>query len=335
MGDSSSSRSHKIAKRGLGRGLGSLISAGPVALAEDAHTEDSHYSPVEDSENKPTPSTGSEGGSGVRYLLTEQLVPSENQPRQDFRAEELVQLAESIRALGVIQPVLVRPKEAGTDQFEIIAGERRWRAAQQAQLSKIPVIVRDIDDRSALEIALVENVQRSDLNPIEVAKALQSLIDRFSYSQQEIAERVGKDRASVSNYIRLLKLPDEVQQRITTGRLSMGHAKAILTVREPSVQIRLAKKCEEEQLSVRDLEAIVGRVVVLDGGKLKSAKTKNAVGLHKSDRSDFPEVVERLRRALGTKVRVRHHHSGRGKIEIEYFSEQELDRLVEGICAHR
>jgi ParB family chromosome partitioning protein len=214
--------------------------------------------------------------------------------------------------------------------YEVVAGERRWRAAQRAGLAQIPVLIRDLDDLATLEIALVENIQRSNLTPLEEARAYQRLADDFSLSQKEIAERVGKDRASVANYMRLLALPQPVLELLQTGQITMGHAKAILTVKEPNAQIGLANKVVAENLSVRALEAIVSRVVVLDSGKKGKEKEANGSANGSYLRSaDFPEVTDRLRTALGTKVLVRHHESGRGRIEIEYFSEQELDRLVD------
>jgi ParB family chromosome partitioning protein len=185
-----------------------------------------------------------------------------------------------------------------------------------------------MDDIQALEIALVENVQRSNLNPVEEAQGYQRLIDEFRLSQKDVAERVGKDRASVANYLRLLVLPESVMKLLQEGAISMGHAKAILTVREPSAQVSLARKAVDESLSVRALEAIVSRTVVLEAPK----RPVSRVGRERGADGVPVDVIDRMRNRLGTKVVVRHHRSGRGKIEIEYFSEQELDRLVELIC---
>jgi ParB family chromosome partitioning protein len=314
----------------LGRGLAALISAPaiPVQVAQAAQTiapETTHISVVQGG-LKDTPESVP---NGVRFVATSTVKPNPKQPRTEFNEAEISELADSIRTLGVLQPVLVRPSSASDVEFEIVAGERRWRASQRAGLTQIPVIIKELSDLATLEIALVENIQRSNLSPLEEARAYQRLADEFSLSQKEIAERVGKDRASVANYMRLLALPPAVLELLQTGQITMGHAKAILTVKEPNAQIGLAKKVIAENLSVRALEAIVSRVVVLDSGKKGKGKDSDERSGSYLRPADFPEVTDRLRTALGTKVLVRHHDSGRGRIEIEYFSEQELDRLVE------
>lgn len=317
----------------LGRGLSALIST-PVPVHPPIATpvNQDFIAPngnlavkTHDSQLDPAEATRSQ----VRFIDVDRIVNNPAQPRQEFKEAEIVELAESIRALGIIQPILVRPaKYAQAGNFEIVAGERRWRASKLAGLKQVPCISQDLSDRETLEIALVENIQRSNLNPVEEAKAYQRLMDEFSLSQEEVAQRVGKDRASVSNYIRVLRLHASVIELLREGKLSMGHAKAILTIKEPAAQASLAKKVINENLSVRALEQIVSRVVVLDNGQ--TAKSKK--GGVQDQINPFPEVVDRMRNALGTKVSVKHHNSGRGRIEIEYFSEQELDRVVEHIC---
>lgn len=324
----------------LGRGLSALISSAvpvfqggqePATASQTPEAskvvpfssapKTSFTLPVTDDENVPASER-----SPVTYLPISEVINNLKQPRQDFGESELNELAESIRTLGVLQPVLVRPKgQGGSHRYEIVAGERRWRAAQRANLTHIPVIIKELDDQATLEIALVENIQRENLNPLELARSYNKLIEEFSLTQEEVASRVGKDRASVANYVRLLRLPDEVQKMLLDGRLSMGHARAILTVREPAAQINLANKVASENLSVRAVEEIVSRVVVLDRNRRK-ARSKNGV---LAGAGDYPEITDRLRKVLGTKVAIRHQESGRGKIEIEYFSEQELERLVE------
>jgi ParB family chromosome partitioning protein len=266
---------------------------------------------------------------GVRYVPITDVVANPTQPRQEFKEEDLVELTSSITALGVLQPILVRIG-VGTNQgkYEIVAGERRWRAATRANLKQVPVIVRSLSDRETLEIALVENIQRANLNPVEEALAYQRLMDEFGLSQSEVAERVGKDRATVSNFVRVLKLAPQSLDLLRDGSLSLGHAKALLTIKEPAAQVGLAKKVVDESLSVRDLEAIVSRSVVVEPGRITKTKAHNA---HEAAAS-FPDIIDRMRLALGTKVIIRHHESGRGRVEIDYFSEQELDRLVEHIC---
>ncbi len=318
----------------LGRGLSALIST-PVAVAperelsivgSDTHTE------TEQSAGFINPEGNHRAGNMVKYIELEKIITNPKQPRQVFDEQDLQELAASIRTLGVLQPVLVRRGEG--DTYDLVAGERRWRASKLSGLKVVPAIVQEISDQEALEIALVENIQRADLNPIEEAEAYQRLMNDFSLSQQEISDRVGKDRASVANYVRLLKLPHEVVKLVREGKLSMGHAKAILTVKEPSAQISLAKKSVEEGLSVRSLEAITSRVVVMDGGK-RSARSNVHVSGNTADHTAFPDATDRLRHVLGTKVTVKHHESGRGRIEIDYFSEAELDRLIEIICGER
>lgn len=322
-------RTKKPLRNPLGRGLSALVST-PAPMSFGNAARAMVNAPLEDRNSEPEKPDGQ-----IRTLALDEIAPNPSQPRREFKELELKDLAESIRSVGVIQPIVVRPlPDASPAKYQIVAGERRWRAARLAGLNHIPAIVEDYLDKQALEVALVENVQRQDLNAFEEALAYKKLTDEFGLSQKEVAERVGKDRASVANYLRLLTLPEQVCTLIRDGQLSMGHAKAILTVREPSAQISLARKAINENLSVRALETIVSRVVVLDAGKRSphgSAPARTG-SLETIPESPFPEVIDRLRRSLGTKVALRHHRSGKGRIEIEYFSEQELDRVVEHIC---
>jgi ParB family chromosome partitioning protein len=272
-----------------------------------------------------TPAPAAAAGA-VSYLPIEQLRPNPTQPRQHFAEQEIAELSDSIKALGVLQPILVRPRD---DHYQIVAGERRYRAATRAGLPQVPVIIKEFDDRQTLEVALVENVQRHNLNPLEEAKGYQRLIDEFSLTAMEVAERVGKDRATVANIVRILRLPPAVQELIADGRISLGHAKAILTVKEPSAQINLAQKVIDEGLSVRALEAIVGRVVVFDSGSKKNVlKGSPDDGVLRGDKSaGYPELEERLRNIVGTKVQIHRGKNG-GSIELHFYSDEELDRLV-------
>lgn len=284
--------------------------------------------------------SGSKAASeGVHFVEIQKIHHNPKQPRKDFKEAELKELAQSIKELGLLQPVLLRRSNnsaANGKNFEIVAGERRWRAAQMAGLTQIPSIIRDLDDKEALEISIVENVQRENLNPIEEAKAYETLVSEFHLSHSEVAERVGKERSSIANMLRLLKLPAELLNFISDGKISIGHAKAILSVKEPAAQLSLAKKVIRESLSVRDLETIVARVVVLDTGKSasKAALEKRAKGGSKTLPDHFGGVEDELRRVLSTRVAIRHRNSGRGRIEIEYFSEEELSRIVE-LLLHR
>lgn len=275
---------------------------------------------------------GSEAGEvtarSIRYISIAVIDNNPAQPRQIFNAEQLTDLTESIKKRGVLQPVLLRPLSAG--RFEIVAGERRWRAAKVAGLEEIPAIVEELSDREALEIAIIENIQRADLNPVEEARAYNRLAIEFNLTQQEIADRVSKERVTVANSLRLLKLHDEVLAMLSNNELSAGHAKVLLSIKDPAAQLSLAKKTVLEGLSVRELEGLVARVTVLDAGKAAIKREKKPTPAQNRNGS-ISATTDRLREALGTKVRVQHHVSGRGKIVIEYFSEAELERVVEQI----
>jgi ParB family chromosome partitioning protein len=313
----------KPAKMGLGRGLSALISTQPAAPVAAV------VAPKEPASNVDTPVVGHDsapsaaaGKGGVTYLKLSEISANPEQPRSYFSEQEIAELSESIKALGVLQPILVRPYNGA---YQIVAGERRFRAATKAGLEQVPVLIRDLSERETLEIAIVENVQRQGLNPIEEAQGYQRLIEDFSLSAQEVAERVGKDRASVANIVRLLKLPPVIQEMLKDGRLSTGHAKAILTVKEPVAQIGLANKIIAENLSVRAIEAIVAREVVFDSPKKAGAKNAANTG---ENEPLYPELEERLRNVLGTKVTIQRSSKG-GKIELHFYSDEELDRLIQ------
>lgn len=315
----------KGARPALGRGLSALISAPPVSVissAEPANTRDFPSATEPDSD----PRSGQ-----VKFVKISVLQANATQPRQAFSEQEIQELSDSIKTLGILQPILVRPVGDGNG-YQIVAGERRYRAAGRAGLEEVPVIVRDLSDRETLEVALVENVQRQNLTAIEEARGYQRLIDEFNLTAQEVAEKVGKDRATVANIVRILKLPEVVQSMIAESRISLGHAKAILTVKEPAAQISLAKKVEDEHLSVRALEAIVSRVVVFDAPR-KQGERSDSSSTERSAKRDsearHPELEERLRNTLGTKVSIRSGKSGAGAIELHFFSDQELERLIE------
>ncbi len=306
----------KSTRPALGRGLSALISAPSVALSSAAVAANQSDTPEADGS---VPS--------VSFMNVTAIKANPKQPRQVFPDQEIQELSDSIKTLGILQPILVRP--FGVDGgYQIVAGERRYRAACKAGLLEVPVIVRTFSDRETLEVAIVENVQRQNLSPIEEAKSYQRLMDEFSQTAQEIAEKVGKERATIANIVRVLKLPEVVQGMLEDGRISLGHAKAILTVREPAAQIGLAKKVEEERLSVRALEAIVAREVVLE-----QPKKTGGIDSHGSNRtpkeSVHPEIEERLRNVLGTKVSIHKSKVGVGSIELHFFSDEELDRLVD------
>jgi len=253
------------------------------------------------------------------------LAPNEYQPRQRSDDAGLDDLARSIKSNGIIQPIVVRKADRG---YRIIAGERRWRAAQRAGLARVPIVVRDVppgQETQLLELALVENLQREDLNPIDEASAYDRLSQQFHLTQEAIAEAVGKDRSSVANYLRLLKLPEEVRAEIAGGRLSMGHARATLGLPDEAAQRRVAREVIARNLSVRETEALVK--------KLTSAGTRAAVAPPEAD-VHTRAAEERLRLALGTRVRIAHRGRG-GTIQIDFTSEDELQRLYEQLTETR
>jgi ParB family transcriptional regulator, chromosome partitioning protein len=272
--------------KGLGRGLDALLAA---------------------DETKP--------GDTSAELAVGLLKPGRFQPRTRMDPDSVAELADSIRAQGVIQPILVRPVEAG--KFEIIAGERRWRAAQLAGLSQIPVVIRDVPDRAALAMALIENIQREDLNPLEEAAGIQRLIDEFEMTHDAAAQSVGRSRSAVTNLLRLLNLPKPIQNLVMDGKLEMGHARALLALNGPR-QIELAQQIAGLGLSVREAEALVGKAE----GRAKKAPAKA-----KKDR-DLQALEEELSDRLGTAVSITASRSGRGKLVIKYSSLDQFDELL-------
>lgn len=277
-------------RRGLGRGLSALLGE-----AEDiAHA--------------------GEPADGVRDIPIELVHSNPNQPRQFFREDDIATLADSIRDKGVLQPILVRPSPRTTGEYEIVAGERRWRAAQLAGLRVIPALVRTLDDERALEISIVENVQREDLNAMEEAQAYRALMQRFGHTQDQAARSVGKSRSHVANTIRLLQLPESVQQHVIHGRLSAGHARALLSAENPE---RVAELVVEQQLSVREAEAMV---------RGKAVGPKKASGPRKSKDADTASLEVDLEDALGMSVDVA-DRGGAGEVRIRYASLEQLDEL--------
>lgn len=254
-------------------------------------------------------------GEEIINIEIEKIIPNQYQPRKIFRDEALKELSASIKERGVLQPIIVQRVGDGT--FSLIAGERRWRAAILAGLKKIPALIKDVSSQDAIEIALIENIQREELNAVETAEAFDRLIKEFHLTQEDLSNRVGKDRATIANYLRILKLPDEIKTFINTGNISIGHAKALLTLENKQKQIEAAKEIIKKGLSVREAEALCKRL-------------SNPI-LQKKKKDKLPEVADlenKLTRSLGTKVKI-NHKGKRGKIEIEYYSLDELDRLLE------
>ena len=293
-------------KRGLGRGLEALL--GPKAAAE-------------------APPLQAMPGDVLRTLPIDAMVPGKFQPRRTMDEAKLEELASSIRAQGVIQPIVVR-EQLGADgkggrTYEIIAGERRWRASQRAGLSEIPVVVRVVDDRTVVAMALIENIQREDLNPLEEAQALQRLIDEFDLTHAAAAEAVGRSRAAVSNLLRLLELPAEIRILVQTGAIEMGHARALLPLAAP-MAISLAKQAAEHGWSVREVEH---RVQQLSAGKTPTSKKPTAA--KPKPQADIVALERELSETLGTRIDVLHGRGGKGRLVIHYSDLESLDGVLE------
>jgi len=268
-----------------------------------------------------TPEDDSAAPDGeLQQLRLDRIQPGKFQPRQAMDPERLAELAASIKAQGVIQPIVVRP--AGGSRFEIIAGERRWRAAQLAGLAEIPALVRDVPDQAVVAMALIENIQREELTPLEEAQALHRLIAEFKYTHQQTADALGRSRASVSNLLRLLDLAPAIKELLEQHQLEMGHARALLTL-DPALALKLAKQAAEHGWSVRELEAAARRAQTLPGGKTGKAAPKRDANIESLER----ELAEKL----ATKVSIQHARGGRGKLVITYHSLDELDGILERI----
>ena len=266
-----------------------------------------------------------EAGSGIRVLRLSQVDPNRSQPRQNFEDEALEELAESIRQFGVLQPILVQKKGS---RYEIIAGERRWRASRKAGLKEIPAIVKEYSDQETLELSLIENIQRQDLNPIEEAKAFRRLLDEFGLRQEDLAVRVSKSRTAITNAVRLLKLDERVQDLLIRDQISMGHARALLPVEIPDEQFLLAQQVADKHLSVREVEKLVK--TRLAGKASKKAKDgKKAVDKDPALELAYRTIEEQLKQSLGTRAVIRGGGDGTGRIEIDFYSNEDLEKIVD------
>jgi ParB family chromosome partitioning protein len=294
-------------KRGLGRGLDALL--GGAREGEGS------------AGSAATVSGDAPRAEGVSALPVEQIQRGRYQPRREFDPDSLRELADSIAAQGVIQPIVVRPVEDG--RYEIIAGERRWRASQQAGLAEIPVVVRDVDEQAAIAIALIENIQRDDLNPLEEASALERLLDEFGLTHQQVAEAVGKSRTTVTNLLRLLELNDDVKQQLQEGRLEMGHARSLLGLKGQQ-QSSAARQVVSRGLSVRETEKLVRRLQMQEGAEPSGKGRKAALD------PNIRHLQDDLTDRLGARVQIQQGGRGTGKLIIAYNSLDELD----GILAH-
>ncbi len=307
-------------KTGLGRGLDALLGPGVTETAPAQPAQTLATSAKAEGQTTAAPA------AGLKTIPLDLLQPGAYQPRRDMHKETLEELADSIRTQGVLSPISVRPVDSGggAQRYEIIAGERRWRASQLAGIDEIPVVVRNVDDEGAAAIALIENLQREDLNPLEEAEGLKRLIDEFALTHQEAATAVGKSRAAVSNLLRLLDLAPQVLQLLASGDLDMGHARAILGLSGDRSQMEAAQHVLAKGLSVRDTEALVKR---LQAGK--SAKPAKSSG--SSIDPDIRRLQDDLSQKLAAKVAIQHSSKGKGKLVISYNSVDELDGILERI----
>jgi ParB family chromosome partitioning protein len=301
MTDPSSERPLDRTRR-LGRGLGALIGNGPA---------DTHATPTTDAPDR------------LREIPLHLITPNPSQPRREFHEDDLKELEASLRSTGLLQPVTVRPRPGG-QAFELVAGERRVRAARRLGWSSIPAIVRPIADDQLLTLALVENLQREDLNPIEEAEGYRRLSSEFGLTQQQVAEAVGKERSTVANVLRLLNLPDEVQQLVATGELSAGHARALLSLPNASSIVDVARRIVREQLTVRDVE----RLGKEEKPRVRTRADQSAIAVSPEVRS----ITDRLRRFLQTDVQIVQSGSTQGEVRLRFYSADDLERLVELIA---
>lgn len=281
----------------LGRGLDALISTEKVNTA---------------------------GSGSINEIAVGQIIPNPNQPRREFDPVALQELSDSIRELGIVQPITLRDQGDGT--YLIIAGERRWRASQMAGLTHVPAYVRTVDDENMMEMALIENIQREDLNALEIALAYQHLLEQYNLTQERLSERVGKNRSTITNYLRLLKLPATIQMGLKDRRLEMGHARALLAIDDPKLQIRAYNEIVENGLSVHKVEEMVkelseGGSVKTSGGRLKGATSKSS--------EEYGILRESLSRFFQTKVQLTCSDKGKGKIVIPFANEREMERIIE------
>lgn len=296
-----------VKRKGLGKGLDSLIPDNKSAKVQNPEQEKKKEEPA--------------SVSGEQMMKINMVEPNREQPRRNFEEDALLELADSIKQYGVLQPLIVRKRK---DYYEIIAGERRWRAAKIAGVKEVPVIVKDYNEQEILEIALIENIQRENLNPIEEAMAFKKLLEEFNLKQDEVAERVSKSRTAVTNSMRLLKLDSRVQQMIVDDMISTGHARALLAIDDKELQYTLANKIFDEKLSVRETEKLI-----------KSIKTPKKEKEKKIIENAFiyEDLEDKMKQILGTKVHVSSKGKGKGKIEIEYYSDKELERMFEMIMS--
>lgn len=302
-------------KSGLGRGLDALF---PEKVSrENSQTVKNSKPKTNTASSRAT--AGKTPTNGEMIVKISKVEPNREQPRKKFDEDALLELSESIKLYGVLQPLLVSDKK---DYYEIVAGERRWRAAKMAGLKEIPVVVKEFSDQQIVEISLIENIQREDLNPVEEAMAYKRLIDEFSLKQDEIAERVSKSRTAVTNSLRLLKLDSRVQQMMVDEMISAGHARALLSISDAEKQYSVAMKIFDEKLSVRETEKMVKTI-------LNPPKKKDTILSDSAEDAIYESLEEKMKNITGTRVFIHRKKNNKGKIEIEYYSRDDLDRIID------
>ena len=307
-----------VKRNGLGKGLDSLI---PDKTSKAIKPVIKESTDIEKAEIKDESDLKQEEKIGEIYLKINDIEPNRDQPRKEFDEDGLLELADSIKQFGILQPLLVQKRDG---YYEIIAGERRWRAAKLAGIKEVPVLIKDYTAQEIVEISLIENIQRENLNPIEEAMAFKRLLEEFNLKQDEVAERVSKSRTAVTNSMRLLKLSRRVQQMVIDDMISTGHARALLAIDDEEQQFIIASKIFDEKLSVRDTEKLV-----------KSLKTPKKE--KKTEKNEhifvYDDIIEKMKHIMGTKVNIHTKANGKGKIEIEYYSEDELERIYDMIMS--
>ncbi|NLK74944.1 MAG: ParB/RepB/Spo0J family partition protein [Clostridiales bacterium] len=291
-------------RKGLGKGLDSMI---PEKLDKVSSNSKKNSTKKEENVSRET------------FININEIEPNKSQPRKRFDEDTLMELADSIKQYGIIQPLILQKKDK---YYEIIAGERRWRAARLAGVKKVPAIIKDYTEQETMEIALIENIQREDLNPIEEAQAYQRLITEFNLKQDELAEKISKSRTAVTNTLRLLKLDHRVQQMIIDDMISSGHARALLSIEDKENQYIVACKVFDEKMSVRDTEKLVKKI-------LNAKQVKEEIAVTTDYDVIYKDIEERIRKVIGTKVTIQRNKNNKGKIVIDYYSGEELERIIE------
>jgi hypothetical protein len=309
-------------KRGLGKGLNAVFGESNILNTEE--DDKISVSNTADGMNK-----ADEGIKGDIMIKVSLIEPNMNQPRKEFRKEELDELTQSIKQYGVLQPIIV--KKNG-ERYEIIAGERRWRAAQKAGLTEIPAVIREYSKRESIEISIIENIQRADLNPLEEARAYNSLLEEYGLKHEEIAERVSKSRAAITNSLRLLKLDESIQQLVAEKKLNQGQARALLSIEDKDLQKQAAEEVIKKDLNVRKVEQLVK---LLQTAKKRQEKTDDESKETRDYSLFYKDYEEKIRSKFSAKVRINRKDKNKGRIEIEYYSQAELERIIELINSIR